>query len=51
MTTNDVRIAAYQVLESRRSSYDITGTINWGDAILASLQVRRLRGHTHWPPP
>jgi hypothetical protein len=25
---------------------DITGAIKWGDAILAPVQVRRLRGHT-----
>jgi transcriptional regulator with XRE-family HTH domain len=29
----------------------ITGAIKWGDAIFASVQVRRLDGHTLWPPP
>ena len=29
----------------------ITGAIKWGDANFAFVQLRRLRGHTLWPPP
>jgi hypothetical protein len=29
----------------------ITGAIKWGDANFAFPQLRRLRGHTLWPPP
>jgi hypothetical protein len=28
-----------------------TGAIKWGDAIFAFAQLRRLSGHTLWPPP
>jgi len=29
----------------------ITGAIKWGDANFAFPQLRRLSGHTPWPPP
>jgi hypothetical protein len=29
----------------------ITGAIKWGDANFAFVHLRRLRGHTPWPPP
>jgi hypothetical protein len=34
-----------------RSNADTTGAIKWGDAISAFAQLRRLSGHTLWPPP
>jgi hypothetical protein len=44
---------AQELLASRipaRLAY-ITGAIKWGDANFAFLQLRRLSGHTPWPPP
>jgi hypothetical protein len=34
-----------------RSTGAITGAIKWGDANFAFVKLRRLRGHTPWPPP
>jgi protein gp37 len=38
----------FQILTKRPV---ITGAIKWGDANFAFRQLRRLSGHTLWPPP
>jgi predicted AAA+ superfamily ATPase len=38
-------------IEGPGSTPVITGAIKWGDANFAFVQLRRLRGHTPWPPP
>jgi hypothetical protein len=44
-------LAGLAVLQSSPTVTVITGAIKWSDVNFAFPQLRRLSGHTPWPPP